>query len=120
MKVKLEKLNENVKLPVYAKTGDAGLDIKATRIESENDYSITYGTDLCIEIPFGYVAMGLMLPPVVFAFVSAIIRTSAGSVMVPLTLAILTSFELRMSVSSDTTSCLHFPNSSNITSPRWF
>lgn len=60
MKVKLKKLNENVKLPVYAKTGDAGLDIKATRIESENDYSITYGTDLCIEIPFGYV--GLIFP----------------------------------------------------------
>ena len=60
MKVKLKKLNENVKLPVYAKTGDAGLDIKATRIESENDYSITYGTDLCIEIPFGYV--GLVFP----------------------------------------------------------
>ena len=60
MKVKLKKLNENVKLPVYAKTGDAGLDIKATRIESENDYSITYGTELCIEIPFGYV--GLIFP----------------------------------------------------------
>ena len=60
MKVKLKKLNENVKLPVYAKTGDAGLDIKATRIESENNYSITYGTDLCIEIPFGYV--GLVFP----------------------------------------------------------
>ena len=60
MKVKLKKLNENVKLPVYAKTGDAGLDIKATRIESENNYSITYGTDLCIEIPFGYV--GLIFP----------------------------------------------------------
>ncbi len=60
MKVKLKKLNENVKLPVYAKTGDAGLDIKATRIESENNYSITYGTDLCIEVPFGYV--GLIFP----------------------------------------------------------
>ena len=60
MKVKLKKLNENVKLPVYAKTGDAGLDIKATRIENENNYSITYGTDLCIEIPFGYV--GLIFP----------------------------------------------------------
>ena len=60
MKVKLKKLNENVKLPVYAKTADAGLDIKATRIENENNYSITYGTDLCIEIPFGYV--GLIFP----------------------------------------------------------
>lgn len=60
MKVKIKKLNENVNIPVYAKNGDAGLDFIATKIIKEDDNSITYGTDLSIEIPFGYV--GLVFP----------------------------------------------------------
>lgn len=60
MKVKIKKLNQIAKLPEYAKEGDAGLDFTATRVVSEDEAQIMYGTDLSIEIPNGYV--GLLFP----------------------------------------------------------
>ena len=60
MKVKIKKLSENVVIPTYAKEGDAGMDVVATRIINETLDSITYGTDIALEIPEGFV--GLAFP----------------------------------------------------------
>jgi dUTP pyrophosphatase len=60
MKVKIKKLNENAVIPSYAKSGDAGMDLVATSIISENDTQITYGIGLALEIPNGFV--GLIFP----------------------------------------------------------
>jgi len=60
MKVRIKKLNENAVIPSYAKDGDAGMDLVATSIISENDTQITYGIGLALEIPNGFV--GLIVP----------------------------------------------------------
>lgn len=60
MRVKVKKLNPSAVVPKYAKSGDAGLDLVATAILSNSASQITYGTDLAIEIPDGYV--GLIFP----------------------------------------------------------
>jgi dUTP pyrophosphatase len=60
MYVKLKKLSPDAVIPTYAKDGDAGMDMTATRIISDNLDSITYGTDIAIEIPKGFV--GLIFP----------------------------------------------------------
>lgn len=58
--IKVKKLNNVAVIPKYAKFGDAGLDLTITRIVSETEDKIIYGTDLSIEIPIGYV--GLIFP----------------------------------------------------------
>lgn len=60
MQVKIKKLNENAIIPKYAKHGDAGLDLTATRVISNTTFGVSYGTDLAIEIPEGFV--GLIFP----------------------------------------------------------
>ena len=60
MKIRIKKLNENAVIPTYAKDGDAGMDLVATRIISNTTFDISYGTDLAIEIPEGFV--GLVFP----------------------------------------------------------
>jgi dUTP pyrophosphatase len=60
MKVKIKKLNENAVIPSYAKDGDAGMDLVATRIISNTTFDVSYGTDLAMEIPNGFV--GLVFP----------------------------------------------------------
>ena len=60
MKVKIKRLHENAVIPVYAKPGDAGLDLVATKIISFDKEQVVYGTGLAIEIPEGYV--GLVFP----------------------------------------------------------
>lgn len=74
MKVKFKKLTENAVIPTYAKSGDAGLDLTATRIstktsksqdlnnvQSTDDLSLMiYHTDLAVEIPPYHV--GLIFP----------------------------------------------------------
>ena len=60
MKVKIKKLHPNAVIPSYAKEGDAGMDFVATKIITEETYSITYGTDIAMEIPEGFV--GLAFP----------------------------------------------------------
>ena len=65
MKVKIKKLHPNAKIPKYANSGDAGLDLvaisKDISVKYEEIRSITtYGTGLSIEIPEGYV--GLIFP----------------------------------------------------------
>ena len=58
MKVKIKRLSGKAVIPQYAKDGDAGLDLVATSIEyCDETSSVTYGTDLAVEIPKGYVGM---------------------------------------------------------------
>lgn len=61
MKIFVKKVDESIDtvIPKYAKAGDAGLDFHATSV-TETEEFIEYGTNLAIEIPFGYV--GLMFP----------------------------------------------------------
>jgi len=60
MQVKIKKLNPNAVIPSYAKNGDAGMDLVATKIINETNDDITYGTDIAMEIPEGFV--GLIFP----------------------------------------------------------
>ena len=60
LKVNIKKLNENAVIPKYAKEGDAGLDLIATSIVSEETFQITYGLGVALEIPKDYV--GLVFP----------------------------------------------------------
>lgn len=64
MEVKFKKLAENAVMPQRAYKGDAGLDLTATRIDTEvnncGQLILVYHTDLAVEIPEGYV--GLLFP----------------------------------------------------------
>ena len=60
MQVKIKKLNPLAEIPSYAKSGDAGMDLVATRIISNTTFDVSYGTDLAMEIPNGFV--GLVFP----------------------------------------------------------
>jgi len=60
MKVNIKRLHENAVIPSYAKDGDAGMDLVATRIISETTTDVTYGTGLAMEIRDGFV--GLVFP----------------------------------------------------------
>jgi deoxyuridine 5'-triphosphate nucleotidohydrolase len=60
MLVRIKKLNPSAVIPTYAKDGDAGMDMIATKVINENLGSITYGTDIAMEIPKGFV--GLIFP----------------------------------------------------------
>ena len=60
MEVRIKKLSENAAIPTYAKDGDAGMDLVATRIISNTTFDVSYGTDLAMEIPNGFV--GLVFP----------------------------------------------------------
>lgn len=57
MDIKIKLLRENAIIPSYGKIGDAGLDLTATSIIFEDESQISYGTDIAIEIPNGYVAL---------------------------------------------------------------
>jgi dUTP pyrophosphatase len=60
MKVKIKRLAPNAVIPTYSKEGDAGMDLVATKILSDTTFDITYGIDLAMEIPNGFV--GLVFP----------------------------------------------------------
>lgn len=60
MKVKIKRTHELAKIPTYAKSGDAGLDLHATSAYTDEDGNLVYGTGLAFEIPEGYV--GLLFP----------------------------------------------------------
>ena len=60
MEIKIKKLTESAVLPRYSKEGDAGMDLTATRVWSDDDGNVCYGTGLAFEIPRGYV--GLLFP----------------------------------------------------------
>lgn len=60
MLVNIKKLVPEAVIPVYAKPGDAGMDLTAVSVDYSNEYYIEYGTGLAMEIPEGYV--GLVFP----------------------------------------------------------
>ena len=60
MQIKVKKLVPEAVVPQYAKPGDAGLDLTAINMASDEHGNIVYGTGLAIEIPEGYV--GLIFP----------------------------------------------------------
>ena len=60
IRVACKKLHPDAVIPQYAKAGDAGLDLVATKIINQDNQQVTYGTDLAVEIPEGYV--GLIFP----------------------------------------------------------
>ena len=60
MKVRFKKLVPEAVTPVYAKDGDACVDLVAVSKELDDHANIVYGTGLALEIPDGYV--GLVFP----------------------------------------------------------
>jgi len=54
MDVNFKKLHPDAVTPTYAKEGDAGLDLTAINIISNDLFQITYGTGIAFEIPIGY------------------------------------------------------------------
>ena len=60
MKVKIKRLHKDSVIPSYAKEGDAGMDLTATRMWFDDDRNVCYGTGITMEIPKGYV--GLVFP----------------------------------------------------------
>lgn len=59
LEIKIKRLNKQAQLPVYAKVGDAGMDLTAISKSHTENY-VEYGTGLAVEIPEGY--MGLVFP----------------------------------------------------------
>ena len=59
MKVKIKKLHPDAVIPKYAKDGDAGMDLTATDVVSDEG-TITYKTGIAVEIPRWHV--GLLFP----------------------------------------------------------
>lgn len=60
MRIHLKKLHPDAVVPAYAKESDAGLDLTATSIISDQEHQIVYGTGIALEIPEGFV--GLVFP----------------------------------------------------------
>jgi dUTP pyrophosphatase len=60
MKVKVKKLHPEAVIPKYSKTGDAGLDLTAISVDSDEVGNLVYKTGLAFEVPEGYV--GLLFP----------------------------------------------------------
>ena len=60
MNVKIKKIHEEAVIPAYAKSGDAGMDLTAVNVTSDDYGYLTYHTGLAIEIPPWHV--GLLFP----------------------------------------------------------
>ena len=60
MKVKIKKLHPDAVIPKYAKPGDAGMDLTAVDVTTDQYGCFTYHTGLAVEIPFWHV--GLLFP----------------------------------------------------------
>lgn len=76
MKVKIKKLDERATIPIYAKHGDAGMDLHAIRFQRDADGNYVYYTGLAFEIPEGYV--GLLFPRSSISKTSHFLRNSVG------------------------------------------
>ena len=57
MKIKIKKLHSGAVIPKYAKQGDAGLDLTAVSMVTDDTGCVVYGTGLAVEIPEGYVGL---------------------------------------------------------------
>ena len=60
MDLKIKRLTEEAVLPMFARQGDAGLDLTAVSVEVDMIGNIVYGTGIAVEIPEGHV--GLLFP----------------------------------------------------------
>ena len=60
MEVKIKKVNPSATIPVYSKSGDAGMDLTAVTLQVTDEGRYIYDTGLAFEIPEGYV--GLIFP----------------------------------------------------------
>lgn len=76
MIVNIKRLHRDSVIPRYAKDGDAGLDLTATRVWVDDDGNVCYGTGLAFEIPRGYV--GLLFPRSSNAKKDLILSNSVG------------------------------------------
>ncbi len=59
-KLKYKLLSDNAVIPKYAKDGDAGMDLVATKIVKNNLFSVWYNTDIAVEIPKNH--FGMLVP----------------------------------------------------------
>jgi dUTP pyrophosphatase len=76
VQVKIKKLHPNAVIPSYAKESDAGLDLIATTIISNESESITYGLGVALEIPDGFV--GLVFPRSSIRNMELVLSNSVG------------------------------------------
>lgn len=60
MRIKIKKLHPNARVPVYAKQGDAGMDLTVTGATLLGERQWEYRFGISMEIPEGYV--GLIFP----------------------------------------------------------
>lgn len=60
IKLKYKKLSDDAIEPSYAKLGDAGLDLTASKIVKNSFFSVWYNTDIAVEIPKGH--FGMLVP----------------------------------------------------------
>lgn len=81
MRIKIKKLHEDAKIPKYAHSTDAGLDLTAISLEvvDHGEYGYyEYNTGLSMEIPEGYV--GLIFPRSSISNTGMILANSVGVV----------------------------------------
>lgn len=76
VKVQIKKLSDDAVIPSYAKPGDAGLDLTATSLKSDEYGNYEYGTSLAISIPEGYV--GLIFPRSSICKITQTLTNSVG------------------------------------------
>lgn len=76
MNVKIKKLHDLVEIPTYAKPGDAGLDLTAIDISTDENGNAVCHTGLAVEIPEGYV--GLIFPRSSISKYDMHLRNSVG------------------------------------------
>ena len=76
MNVKVKKLHELVEIPSYAKPGDAGLDLTAVDITTDEYGNVVCHTGLAVEIPEGFV--GLVFPRSSISKYDMHLRNSVG------------------------------------------
>ncbi len=76
MNVKIKKLHELVEIPTYAQPGDAGLDLTAVDITTDEYGNAVIHTGLAVEIPEGYV--GLVFPRSSISKYDMHLRNSVG------------------------------------------
>ena len=76
MKVNIKKLAPNAVIPKYAKTGDAGMDLVATRTDHDKYGNIVCYTGLAMEIPDSHV--GLLFPRSSISKTPMTLRNSVG------------------------------------------
>ncbi len=76
MKVKIKALHPAASTPVYAKPGDAGMDLHSVDFEMDKHGNYVYRTGLAFEIPDGHV--GLLFPRSSVSKTGLTLRNSVG------------------------------------------